>query len=68
MKFFACLKKLVPFSMVIGNLELLLECCPQHLRKGTAGMTEDGNKVLDEKRQVNMEISTAGTKTKILDG
>ena len=29
-------KKQVPFSMAIGNVELLHECSPKHLRMGTA--------------------------------
>ena len=31
-------KKEVPFSMTIGNEELMDECFPKHLRMGTARM------------------------------
>ena len=31
-------KKKVPFSMAIGNGELMHECFPKHLRMGTARM------------------------------
>ena len=33
-----CPKKQVPFSMAIGNGELMHECFPKHLRMGTARM------------------------------
>ena len=31
-------KKQVPFSMAIGNAELMNECFPKHSRMGTAGV------------------------------
>ena len=59
-------KKKVPFSMAIGNGELVQECFHKHLRMGTARMKKD--KETDEgskKRGVSMEKSKAGTKKKM---
>ena len=39
------------FSMAIENLKLLQECCPQHLRMGTAGMKRN-EVTYDESRQL----------------
>ena len=33
---FTSRKEIVPFSMAIENYELMHECCPEHLRIGTA--------------------------------
>ena len=65
---FSCTKernKEVPFSMAIGNGELLQECFPKHSRMGTARMKldEDG-----QKRGVSMEKNTASTNKRSLDG
>ena len=60
-----CRKKQVPFSMAIGNVELMLECFPKHSRMGTERTKSD--KETDEegkKRGVSMKISKAGTKKK----
>ena len=59
----------VPFSMAIGNGELMWECFPKHSRMGTARMKED--KETDEegrKRGVSIERSKAGTKRRSPDG
>ena len=53
----------VPFSMAIGNGELMHECFPKHLRMGTARIKQD--KETDEdgkKRGVRMERGKADTK------
>ena len=49
-------KKEVPFSIAIGNGELMHECFPQHWRTGTARMKE-ANETDEEgkKRGVSME-------------
>ena len=59
-------EKQVPFSMAIGNGELVHECFPEHSRMGAARMKQD--KETDKgykKRGVSMERSKAGTKEKI---
>ena len=53
-------KKRVPFSMVIGNVELMHECFPKHLRMGTARMKYDKEFM----RDLIMERSKVGTKEK----
>ena len=45
------------FTAAIEDEELNHECCPQHLRLGTAKIKED------TERSVNMKRSTAGTKS-----
>ena len=69
---FSCTKEIneeIPFSMAIGNGELMHECFPKHSRMGTARMIyanetdEDG-----QKRGVSMEKSTAGTNKISPDG
>ena len=49
-------KKKVPFSMAIGDWELMHECFPKHSRIGTERMKED-NETDEEgkKRGVSME-------------
>ena len=62
-------KEQVPFSMAIGNGELMHECFPKHSCMGTARMKED--KDTDEetqKRGLSMEISKVGTKERSPDG
>ena len=62
-------KTQVPFSMVIGNGELMHECFPKHLRMGTARMKYDKETDEDGKtRGVSMERSRAGTKKRIRNG
>ena len=61
---FSCIKERneVPFSMAIGNGELIHECFPKHSRMGTARMKEDNETDEDgQKKGVSMEKSTAGT-------
>ena len=49
-------KKEEPFSMAIGNRELMHECFPKHSRMGTAIMKEDNETDEDcKKRGVGME-------------
>ena len=55
-------RKQEPFRMAIGNLELMHECFPKHLRMGTARMKYDRERDEDKKRCVSMERSKAGTK------
>ena len=58
-------KKQVPFSMAIGNEELMHECFPKHLCMGTTRMTSDKETVEEcKKSDVSMERSKAGTKEK----
>ena len=47
--------------MARGNVELVQECLPKHLRLGTARMKEDKGEV-GKKKRVNIETSTADTK------
>ena len=69
---FSCTKERneeVPFSMAIGNGELMQECFPKHSRMGKARMKYDNE--IDEdaqKRGVSMEKSTAGTNKRSPDG
>ena len=59
-------KNEVPFSMAIGNGELMHECFPKHSRMGTARMKEDnGTDEDDKKRGVIMEKSKAGIKKEV---
>ena len=53
----------VPFSMAIGNGELMHECFPKHPRMGTTREKLD-NETEEEgkKRRINMERITADTK------
>ena len=53
----------VPFSMAIGNGELMQEYFPKHSCMETARLKYDnGTDEDDKKRGVNMEKSKAGTK------
>ena len=53
----------VPFSMAIENVELMHECCPQHLPMGTARTKKDKETDGEGKqKRVNGERSTAGRK------
>ena len=56
---FSCTKERneeVPFSMAIGNEELMQECFPKHSRMGTARMKLDNETDEDgQKRGVSME-------------
>ena len=69
---FSCTKERneeVPFSMAIGNWELVQECFAKHSRMGTERMTQDHE--IDEdtqKRGVSMEKRTAGTNKRSPDG
>ena len=55
--------------MAIGNVELMHECFPKHLCKGTGRMKyETETDEDDKKRGVIMERSKAGTKKISLDG
>ena len=55
----------VPFSMAIGNWELMHECFPKHPSMGTARIKLDNETDEDgQKRGVSMEKSTAGTNKK----
>ena len=54
-------KEQVPFSMAIGNGELMQECFPKHSRMGAARMKYDKDEEA-QKRGVSMEISKVGTK------
>ena len=62
-------KKVVPFSMAIGNEEVTHECFTEHTRMGTASMKDDKETQEDgKKRGVSME-NKAGTKERrIPDG
>ena len=63
---FSCTKERneeVPFSMAIGNEELMHECFPKHSRMGTARLKSDnGTDEYGQKRGASMEKSKAGTK------
>ena len=69
---FSCTKERneeVPFSMAIGNGELMHECFAKHSRMGTARMKKDHETDEDtQKRGVSMEKSTAGTNKRSSDG
>ena len=54
-------KKQVPFSMAIGNAELMQECLLKHSRMGTARMKSD-KEIEEGKREVRMERSKEDTK------
>ena len=59
----------VPFSMAIGNGELMHECFPKHSRMGTARRIYDNETDEDgQKRGVSMKKSTAGTNKRSPDG
>ena len=50
----------VPFSMAIGNGELMHECFPKHLCMGTARLKKDNETQEEGKnRRMNVESSTA---------
>ena len=55
-------KKEVPFSMAIGNEELMHECFPKHFRMGSARMKYGTEREEGKTRCVSMERSKAGTK------
>ena len=55
-------KKQVPFSMAIGNVELIHECLPKHLCMGTVTMKYDKETQEGKNRGVSMERSKVGTK------
>ena len=57
-------KIIVPFSMAIGNIELMHKCFPKHLHMGRARMKEDKETKEGKKRDVSMEISKVDTKQK----
>ena len=69
---FSCTKERkeeVPFSVALGNGELMQECFPKHSRMGTARMKHDNETDEDgQKRGVSMEKSTAGTNKRSPDG
>ena len=48
--------------MATGNVELMHEGFPKHLRMGTARMKYDVETEEEDKRRVNMERSTADRK------
>ena len=48
--------------MAVGNVELMHECFPKHLRMGIAGIKLDNDTEEGVKRRVNKE-STAGENT-----
>ena len=55
---FSCTKERkeeVPFSMAIGNRELMYECFPKHWPMGTARMKENDTDEDGKKRGVSME-------------
>ena len=57
-------EKQVPFSMAIGNVELMRECFIKHLLMRAERMKEDKEteEELRKKRGVSMESSKAGMK------
>ena len=58
-------KRQVPFSMAIGNEELMHECFPKHSPMGTARMKSNKETEAEGRyRGVSMERSTVGTKNK----
>ena len=62
-------KEQVPFSMAIGNGELMHECFPKHSRMGKARMKEDKDTYEEtQKRGVSTESSKVGTKERSPDG
>ena len=66
MDYFSSRKNKVPFSMAIGNWELIHECFPKHSRMGTARMKYDKETDKDDKKRgVSVERSKAGKKKKI---
>ena len=67
---FSCTKERneeVPFSMAVGNWELMKECFTKHSRMGTARMKYDNGTDEDEKRGESMEKCKAGTKERSLN-
>ena len=58
-------QKNIPFSMAIGNGELMHECFPTHSRMGTSRMKKNKETGEESKKKgVSMEKSKAGTKKK----
>ena len=55
-------QKQVPFSIAIGNNELMHEYFPKHSRMGKIRMKYNFKKTEEGKRGVSKERSTAGTK------
>lgn len=59
-------RKQVPFSIVIGNEELVHEWSPQHLRLGAEEWNETKTQLEEgKKRRVKMERSTANKKNEV---
>ena len=52
----------MPFSMAIGNVELVHECFPEHSRMGTASMKQDKETGEGGKKRGASIFSKAGTK------
>ena len=48
--------------MAVGNVELMHECFPKHLRKRTARMIQSYKTKKQKKKDVSRERSKAGTK------
>ena len=59
---FASRKNQLPFSMAIGNVELVHECSHEHMRVGTARMRENKNKRLRRQAERLKIISKVVTK------
>ena len=55
-------KESIPFSLAIGNGELMQECFPKHTHMGTARKQQDKETDEVRKRGVSMEKSIAGAK------
>ena len=66
-KSFSARREQVPFSIAIGNGELMHECFPKYPRMGTARQKLD-NEIEEEgkRRRINVERSTADTKERSL--
>ena len=57
---------MVPFSMAIGNEELMHECFPIHSRMGTARIEKEKKQNEGAKtRGVSMEISKTGSEKEV---
>ena len=52
-------KKEAPFSMAVGNGELMQECFPKHTRMGTARMKYNKEAEEGKKKDMSMERSKA---------